>query len=336
MNTPLQGIPTNVVSGFLGSGKTTTLLHLLKTKPADERWAVLVNEFGEVGVDGSLFQGLHSEQGGVFVKEVPGGCMCCTAGLPMQIALNQLLTRARPDRLLIEPTGLGHPKEVLAVLTSDYLQKVLVLQTCVALVDARKLADTRYTSHATFNEQLQYADLIIGSKHDLYTPGDEKALQDYIALHNSAQPMVVFAEYGRISPSLLMGPSKVVNRLQHVHHHPPSSNSTLDDAMPACGYLKVENTGEGYRSVGWRISPEHTFAYDRLCVWLGGLTVERLKGVFITDKGVLGVNMTRDTLTEMPLDDCLESRVEIINEILSPEWESELLATRVESGFPPT
>ena len=87
----ITAVPTNIITGFLGVGKTSAILHLLRYKPDNERWAVLVNEFGEIGVDGSLLQGRHAEANGVFVREVPGGCMCCTAGLPMQIALNQLL-----------------------------------------------------------------------------------------------------------------------------------------------------------------------------------------------------------------------------------------------------
>ena len=111
----LRHIPTNVITGFLGAGKSTVVLDLLKRKPADQSWAVLVNEFGEVGVDSNLIsqsQGVEN----IHVREVPGGCMCCTAGLPMQMAMNMLLARAKPQRLLIEPTGLGHPSEVLATL----------------------------------------------------------------------------------------------------------------------------------------------------------------------------------------------------------------------------
>ena len=78
----LSAVPTNIITGFLGAGKTSAILHLLKTKPVHERWAVLVNEFGEIGVDGSLFEGLYGEQQSVFIREVPGGCMCCAAGLP--------------------------------------------------------------------------------------------------------------------------------------------------------------------------------------------------------------------------------------------------------------
>jgi len=148
---PILGVPTNIITGFLGVGKTSSILNLLANKPENERWAVLVNEFGEIGVDGSLVQGLQNDDQ-VFIQEVPGGCMCCAAGLPMQIALNQLLLKAKPDRLLIEPTGLGHPKEVLQVLSSENYRQVLSLQKNITLVDARNLSDSRYTEHDTFNQ----------------------------------------------------------------------------------------------------------------------------------------------------------------------------------------
>ena len=122
---PILAVPTNIITGFLGAGKTTTILNLLKYKPANERWAILVNEFGEIGVDGSLVQGNAGTDTNIHIREVPGGCMCCAAGLPMQIALSQLLRRARPHRLLIEPTGLGHPLEVLRTLSSDHNREIL-------------------------------------------------------------------------------------------------------------------------------------------------------------------------------------------------------------------
>lgn len=108
---------TNLITGFLGCGKTTTIRHLLAQKPEHEKWAVLVNEFGEIGIDGALLA-----DSGAVLKEIPGGCMCCVNGLPMQIGLNMLLQQAKPDRLLIEPTGLGHPKQILSLLTSDIYQ----------------------------------------------------------------------------------------------------------------------------------------------------------------------------------------------------------------------
>ncbi|KEP73703.1 hypothetical protein HR12_01745, partial [Microbacterium sp. SUBG005] len=78
-------------------------LHLLANKDPAEKWAVLVNEIlAKWGIDGALLA-----DSGAMVKEIPGGCMCCVNGLPMQVGLNTLLRQGKPDRLLIEPTGLG-------------------------------------------------------------------------------------------------------------------------------------------------------------------------------------------------------------------------------------
>ena len=313
----IYAVPTNIITGFLGVGKTTAILHFLKTKPNNERWAVLVNEFGEVGVDGSLLEGQHTESSGVFIREVPGGCMCCAAGLPMQIALNQLLTRAKPDRLLIEPTGLGHPKEVLEVLSTDHYRDALSIQKCLTLVDARKLHDSRYTDHDTFQQQIDIADIVVGNKQELYQPGDKELLENYLSNRDMAAKPITFSSYGQLDTGILDGPSDTAKNLfrphnhSHTHTHPerPSIN---DVAIPECGYLKVENAGEGYRSLGWRFSPDKIFDRQLLFSYLSRMRAERMKAVFITSEGVYAYNATTDGLTEYELDDCLESRIEAI------------------------
>lgn len=89
-------VPTSIVAGFLGVRKTTAIRNLLNQKPKNERWAALINEFGEIGVVASLIEAGTNTQKEIFLREVPGKCMCCVNELPMQIALNQLLTRVRP------------------------------------------------------------------------------------------------------------------------------------------------------------------------------------------------------------------------------------------------
>ncbi|WP_411727399.1 CobW family GTP-binding protein [Methyloglobulus sp.] len=162
MSRKLTNIPTNMVMGFLGAGKTTAILNLLKQKLADEKWAVLVNEFGQVGIDGAIFAA-----SGAIVREVPGRCLCCAVGLPFQVAVNRLLTEVKPDRLLIEPTGLGHPKRVLDRLAGGYFQAVLDVRTTICLVDPRKLSDSRYTSHENFVDQIALSDwfLLLQNQH---------------------------------------------------------------------------------------------------------------------------------------------------------------------------
>jgi G3E family GTPase len=321
-------IPTNIITGFLGVGKTSTILHLLESKPSDERWAVLVNEFGEIGVDGTLFQGQHSEDQQVYIREVPGGCMCCAAGLPMQMALNQLLARARPHRLLIEPTGLGHPIEIMEVLTADYYREVLSIEKTVTLVDARKLNDTRYTTHQTFNQQIAIADIIVGNKQDLYQAGDKAQLEDYAKTKASLEAEIVFAEQGKISINLLHGSTGLSVHSHHHHHHQKSTtgNNLNDKPIPTCGYIKAVNQGEGFHSIGWRFEPTKVFDHNKLFAFLNGIVAERMKAVLITENGIYGYNLTSDALTEIELDDCMESRIEIIADELSGQWEEQLLA----------
>ena len=322
----ISSVPTNIITGFLGAGKTTSILHLLTQKPVAERWAVLVNEFGDIGIDGSLYQGNHTEVDGVFIREVPGGCMCCTAGLPMQIALNQLLQRARPDRLLIEPTGLGHPVEILQTLADDHYRPILRLQKILALVDARQIADTRYTSHDIFNQQISIADVIVGNKQDLYRTGDAEALEIYARKQNARGAVLRFTDHGKIGIDWLTGDTAAIVS-HHSHHDGGDAEATMADeqSLPERGVLRAENAGAGFRSIGWRFAPSTLFDHRRLVSFLGCITAQRMKAVFITDSGVFGYNLTPDALTEMAMDDALESRMEIIDDEIDTSWEPALM-----------
>ncbi|MGF1729892.1 CobW family GTP-binding protein [Photobacterium kasasachensis] len=327
----ILGVPTNIITGFLGVGKTTAILNLMKDKPDNERWAVLVNEFGEIGVDSSLLQGQQSEEQQVFIREVPGGCMCCAAGLPMQIALNQLLSEAKPDRLLIEPTGLGHPKEVLQVLSSEHYKKVLSLQKNVTLVDARQLADERYTNHDTFNQQIAIADTVVGNKSDLYRNGDKEKLNAYVAEFGRPNTQVIFAQHGDIPFAEFEGETSIHEHPPHHHHHGHNKPLASEEPMPESGVLRAMNKGEGFHSIGWRFSPDKIFSRQKLILLLVELNVERMKAVFITESGIFGYNQTPDGLTEVELDDCDESRIELISDTILETFEAQLLSC-VEDG----
>lgn len=339
----IQAVPTNIITGFLGVGKTTAINHLLKSKPADERWAVLVNEFGEVGVDASILSGQNplndknaSENSGVFIKEVAGGCMCCTSGLPMQIALNVLLAKAKPHRLLIEPTGLGHPAEVLETLSQPHYERVISLGATISLVDARNLQDARYTSNDTFNEQLQVADVIVGNKADLYEPNDITTLKAYC--EPLQQHALYVVEQAALNWEWLTLPNQFHNK-QISHSLQPLSmmdnaaaSTDIEKELPACGYIQVSNQQDEFTSVGWRFSPKFKFCRKRIAALLMNMDVERAKAVLITPDGVFGYNKTSQSMTELPLDECMDSRIEIISsqitDTLKEEWEQALLAAR--------
>ncbi len=304
-------VPTNIVTGFLGAGKTTAIRSLLRRKPAGARWAVLVNEFGEIGIDAGLIGGRDE----VFIHELPGGCMCCAAGLPMQVALHRLLARARPGRLLIEPTGLGHPKEVVATLRQKAYAGVVDLRAVVTLVDARKVDDPRYTGHATFRQQLEVADVIVASKSDLYT-GDEverlKAFLDEMGL--AATPIHVVSG-GAVEPDWIDAPHEgdVVDRRLKAEPSPLLDATVANGSSPPTeGYLCKTREKDGFHSIGWLFAPGYCFDPDRLMLLFGGIDAERIKAVVKTPGGVAGFNMADGVLTRLALADIDDSRIEII------------------------
>jgi len=252
--------------------------------------------------------------------------MCCTAGVPMQVALNQLLKQAKPDRLLIEPTGLGHPKEVLQTLSSSHYKNVLSLQKTITLVDARKLNDSRYISYATFNQQIDIADIIVGNKHDLYAKNDAETLTDYVINRANQTQQIVFTTQGEIAPELLQGECGYNQSAPcTAHSHTTSSINSREAPLPASGILCIKNSAQGYQSIGWRISAAHIFSKTALHALFSNLKVERIKAVIKTDEGFVGFNLAEQTLTVTPLNDCQESRIEIIAIQINSMWGQQLM-----------
>ncbi|PLR45662.1 CobW family GTP-binding protein [Chimaeribacter arupi] len=301
----------NVITGFLGSGKTTTLRHLLSQKPADENWAILVNEFGEIGIDGALL----ADQGAV-LKEIPGGCMCCVNGLPMQIGLNMLL-KQKPDRLLIEPTGLGHPKQILSLLTSDTYQPWLTLQATLCVLDARQLADARYTDNENFRDQLAAADVIIANKQDTYQAADLQRLAAWEAEAAGGRP-VVAVQQGNVPFSWLTRPRENQRELPDgAHHHAPAAAPRGLAALSLPGnqrWRRALNQGQGYTSCGWIFDDETIFDTIGLLEWVRLAPVERVKGVLRIPEGTLRVNRQgHDLKIETQQGAPVDSRIEVIN-----------------------
>lgn len=158
MKLEVSNVPTHVITGFLGTGKTTAILSAFRHRPDGERWAVLVNEFGEIGLDGVLLT-----EGGLAVKEIPGGCICCTAGVALRFGLIELLRTQRPHRLFIEPTGLADPAGILDLLRQPGIRDAIAPRATIGLVDPRHLGDARYEEHDIWQAQLAMADVLVGT-----------------------------------------------------------------------------------------------------------------------------------------------------------------------------
>lgn len=337
-------IPTNIITGFLGVGKTTAITHLLKTKPEHEVWSVLVNEFGEIGIDGALLKNTNAH-----VREVPGGCICCVAGLPMKIALNMLIAKTRPDRIIIEPTGLGHPEEIINTLTGEYYDTVLDLRATITLVDPRKLADQRYADNANFKDQIAVADVLVANKTDLSTPADRAHFDALVASFDPPKQAAHAVEQGQLALAWLDYP-RSAHQLTSPQHHAGQRNNRLSPQRELYNaavqlpegqeYVRRENQGQGFYSCGWLFQPAIRFDFNQLFGWMTGLNLVRAKAVMNTDQGVYMFNAENGVLSVNPLmmgdpadgePELLDSRIELINDgpMTLDGLESELFGCRL-------
>ncbi|WP_394135856.1 CobW family GTP-binding protein [Aliivibrio fischeri] len=310
----MKKIPTNIITGFLGVGKTTTILQLLKNKPENESWAVLVNEFGEVGIDGAFLA-----EGGAMVKEVPGGCMCCTAGLPMSVGINALL-RQKPDRLIIEPTGLGHPKKIIAILQSENYEKYIDLKATIGLVDPRNLSDDKYVSNQNFNDQLGISDVVVATKMDMTSDYDE-CLFDSWAKELPTQPKTTKINHGELPQSWLDQERSIELTIEEHHHHHAEQDIVEMALEPGQKFCRKENKGQGYVSCGWFFGAESVFDFEELFSMLSDLNAERIKAVMNTDKGCYAFNVANRVVSVNQLSiEGMESKLEVIDTQLLP-WD---------------
>tara|TARA_S200000501_G_scaffold379014_1_gene446372 strand:- start:3859 stop:4788 length:930 start_codon:yes stop_codon:yes gene_type:complete len=303
MKEKILAVPTNIITGFLGSGKTSTILSLLKSKPSSERWAILVNEFGQIGIDGSLINPYNSKEKSIFVREIPGGCMCCTSNLPMQIALNQLLIMSKPDRLLIEPTGLGHPIEVISELLNEYYSEILSINKIVTLVDPRNLNEKRYADNKIFNEQISIADIIVGNKNDLCSSDDNELLVGHSKKHTLFNPKIIFTNHGKLDLDILQG-STCFSKEKLSMYSGRSENINKEDfsfSEASYGdryYLRSTNSTGDFQSVSWRFKSSAIFSKENLLNFLTQLNAIRVKAIIISEEGILGLNISNDNIDE--------------------------------------
>ena len=306
----MQPIPVNLITGFLGVGKTTAVSHLLAHHPDGEKWAVLVNEFGEVGVDGALLA-----QQGVVVQEVAGGCLCCVAAPAFTTGLNRLIRQHRPDRILIEPSGLGHPAQFLQTLGGPLYAGVLDVRATVCLMDARHLSSPPHLDHPTFQDQIHLADVLAANKADLYADHDIDAFEQFAAGLSPAKCRVAVVERGAIDPGWLDIGRSTDRRAAFPEAHAflvetgaiPAADATAD----ARDWLMIEGRGDGYHRVGWMIHQRSACATTDLQHLVTGLEVERKKGLFFTDHGWLALNQDDWSPVDPPNDG--RSRLELID-----------------------
>jgi G3E family GTPase len=199
----MAAIPVSVLTGFLGSGKTTLLARLLRD-PALARTAVIVNEFGEIGLDHLLVEAADEE-----IVLLDSGCVCCSVRGDLVRTAGSLLARraagaiAPFERIVIETTGLADPAPILqALMTDPAIAEALVLESVIATVDAAAGAAT-LDAHPESVKQAAIADRIVITKTDLADPA-ASGLTERLRVLNPAAPMLT-AAHGAVDASRLFG-----------------------------------------------------------------------------------------------------------------------------------
>ncbi|MGL4502527.1 MAG: CobW family GTP-binding protein [Planktothrix sp.] len=173
MDDPKRGMPVTIITGFLGSGKTTLLNHILSNQQG-VKTAVLVNEFGEIGIDNELI--VSTDEDNTMV-ELSNGCVCCTINEDLVNAVYKVLERPeKVDYMVVETTGLADPLPVALTFLSTELRDMTRLDSIVTLVDCANFSLDLFNSQAA-NSQIVYGDIIVLNKTDLVDEAEVDLLE---------------------------------------------------------------------------------------------------------------------------------------------------------------
>ena len=195
-----KGVSALVVSGFLGSGKTTLVRHLLRDAQAQGvRVGVVSNEFGELGIDQALLAQAEDDY-----VEIGGGCVCCKLADELLVTLQQLWERARPERIIVETSGVALPYDTQLNFWRDPVRAWVRDDFAVVVVNAEQLEEGR-DLEGTFEDQVSSAELLLLNKTDLVSADRLGRLEDVLREMAPGTPVVRCVE-ARVDPALLFPP----------------------------------------------------------------------------------------------------------------------------------
>lgn len=233
LDVPKYGLPVTIITGFLGSGKTTLLNHILQNQQGIKT-AVLVNEFGEIGIDNDLIISADET-----MVELSNGCICCTINNDLVDAIYNVLEREEKiDYLVVETTGIADPLPVALTFLGTELRELTRLDSIVTLVDSENFSIDLFNSDAAYN-QIAYADIILLNKTDLVDEADvdllEVRLRDIKAdarilrTTKSQVPLPLILSVGLFESDKYFDIVDDHDQHDHDHHHHEHDNHCTED-----------------------------------------------------------------------------------------------------------
>ena len=170
----------DIISGFLGAGKTTFIRKLLKDAVAGEQVVLIENEFGEIGIDGGFLK-----DSGIEIREMNSGCICCSLVGDFASSLQEILTKYKPDRIIIEPSGVGKLSDVMKAVADVEADLEVENNSAVTVVDAKKCRLYMKNFGEFFNNQVQFATTIVLSRTDI---AKQEVIDEAVAMIRELNP----------------------------------------------------------------------------------------------------------------------------------------------------
>jgi G3E family GTPase len=286
----MKEIPVNIISGFLGSGKTTAIINLLKQKNNDEEWAVIINEFGKVSIDGQTLKS-NSVAGSVF--EISGGCICCSAKGYFGENLNMIIQTGNYSRIIIEPSGLGGIDMVSEIVAAN---PVLQLMPVICLVDILLTENPRLQMIQIYRAQIYKSSVIAFSKCDLLkdTAERERLTEQFKSAFPEKQDCIIQSENLFYE---LMNFDSILKKEENKYRMLFASNQDLTDSS--------------YQEMNYQFGTDKIFDIEKLTQFFKNQpSIIRAKG-FVQTK--TGWNLFNYTLSGCTFEPCLpKSKSEMV------------------------
>ena len=263
-----QKIPATVVTGFLGSGKTTLIRHMLANANG-KRIALIINEFGDLGVDGDILKGCGDETCSEDdIIELSNGCICCTVAEDFIPTMQKLLARdIKPDHIVIETSGLALPQPLVRAFNWPEISTQVTVDGVVTVVDGKAVTEGRFAhnvaavdaqrklddnlDHETplselFEDQIACADMIVVNKTDLLSAGEADGLVDRLGTQSRKGVQVIRTTMGVIPVDVLLGQgigaeADLEDRHEVHHHHHDGDDDHADHHEHEHGHDEFES-----------------------------------------------------------------------------------------------
>ena len=212
----------DIISGFLGAGKTTFIKKLLEEAIAGEKVVLIENEFGEIGIDGGFLQ-----DSGIEIREMNSGCICCSLVGDFGKSLEEVLTKYHPDRVIIEPSGVGKLSDVMKAVRDVASEIEVMLNSAVTVVDVNKCRMYMKNFGEFFNNQIESAGTIVLSRTDV-ADADKVAASVELIREKNPKAAIVTTPISRLTGAQLLEiiekpaddmAAELLEEVKHGHHH---------------------------------------------------------------------------------------------------------------------